>query len=456
MKVESDVVMKNMKKKKRKLNFQKLFCFASFIFILVCILWYGGRFVYFYLDTKKVTMNDNETKTFASTLIADNHNSDTFKQVETEYYFYGDASNNYVEYSNMLWRIIKVDDNDQIVLIHDDIVGTLAYGDKQEEYSNSNLINWLNASNDNEGIFEKVLNEKEKYLVKTSICTDMIDDIGNITCNSIYNEAYVGLLSIEDYVNTGGTKSFINSSQYQYLANKDKDDNIWYINNEGKLGSSDGEDIYGIKPVITLSEELVISEGNGSKENPYKFEESIGLIGSYVKLDDDIWRIYEEKDGIVKLISQNFIQDEENKFKYSYSKKTYYHNDTVYGSLAYYLNHDFLNSLSYKDIIVENTYVNGYYGSDVDYLYREMLDVTIDTKVSIPSIHDVIFNDDLDGYFTNTGINEASSFVYTRNAIGTISSKNVMLQAGVVPCISIEKDNLKVGSGDIDDPFRME
>ena len=92
----------------------------------------------------------------------------------------------------------------------------------------------------------------------------------------------------------------------------------------------------------------------------------------------------------------------------------------------------------------------------MDYLYREMLDVTIETKVSIPSIHDVIFNDELDGYFTNTGINEASSFVYTRNAIGTISSKNVMLQAGVVPCISIEKDNLKVGSGDIDDPFRME
>ena len=43
----------------------------------------------------------------------------------------------------------------------------MAYGDKQEEYSNSNLINWLNASNDNEGIFENYIEKKDKISVIT-------------------------------------------------------------------------------------------------------------------------------------------------------------------------------------------------------------------------------------------------------------------------------------------------
>lgn len=456
-------------KKKRKINYQKLFCFASFIFILICILWYGGRFIYFYQDSKKTITE--ESNTFARILKTQNHDQETFKQINQTYYFYGDVPNNYVTYSNIIWRIVKVNKDNSIVLVLDHIIGTIAYGDTKEDYENSTLLTWLNQNNTtNSGIVEGILNQKEKYLIKTSTCTDIIDDMENITCNTQYKDYYLGLLSIDDYINTGGIKSFINNERYSYLANKTKENEIWYINNEGKLDTSTGEDILGIKPTITLSPTLEIISGTGTSEDPYQFEKEHGNFGSYVQLGNDTWRIYEEKDNILKLILQDTITNFENKktsstqasdttsdkLKYIYSKNNYYHNDTTYGSLAYYLNHTYLNQLSYKNIIIENKYPNGYYGSDTNYQYQNILESLIDTKVSIPSIQDIILNDTLDGYFTNTGISENSSLIYIRKNSGTVSSKNVTTEAYVVPCISIEKDNIKAGSGTLEDPYRTE
>ena len=50
---------KRKKTNKRKLNWQKIFSFISFVFILTCFFWYGGRAIYFYLDSKKVVENED-------------------------------------------------------------------------------------------------------------------------------------------------------------------------------------------------------------------------------------------------------------------------------------------------------------------------------------------------------------------------------------------------------------
>lgn len=456
-------------KKKRKINYQKIFCFASFIFIIVCILWYGGRLIYFYQDSKKTITE--ESNTFARILKTQNHDKETFKQINQTYYFYEDAPNNYVSYSNMIWRIVKVNKDNSIVLVLDHIIGTLAYGDSKANYENSNLLTWLNITKtENSGIVETILNQKEQYLIKTSTCTDTIDDMEKVTCNTQYQDYYLGLLSIDDYINTGGTKSFINNERYSYLANKNKENEIWYINNEGKLDTTNGEEILGIKPTITLSPTLEVTSGTGTNEDPYQFEKTPNVFGSYIKLGNDIWKVYEEKDGILKLILQNTLNIPETKnsnsnqttdtntekLKYIYSKNNYYHNDTINGSLAYYLNHTYLNQLSYKNLIIQNKYPNGYYGLDNNYQYQNILENLIDTKVALPSIQDIILNDTLDGYFTDTGTSKNSSLVYIQKSSGIVSSKNVTSEAYIVPCISIAKDNIKAGSGTLEDPYRTE
>ena len=158
--------MEKKEKKKREINIQNIFCFISFIFILVCILWYGGRFIYFYLDNKKTLTK--ESTTLARIIKTENNDKETFKQINGDYYFYQDATNNYVSYSNLIWRIIKINKDNTITLINDNIISTLAYGDNKDTYEESNLMNWLNTkkTNSNTGKLETILNEKEKYLKK--------------------------------------------------------------------------------------------------------------------------------------------------------------------------------------------------------------------------------------------------------------------------------------------------
>ncbi len=442
------------RKKKRKINPQKIFCFISFIFILTCCLWYGGRCIYFYLDSKKTLKN--EKIAFADILKRENHDKKTFVKDDTVYYFYQDGANNYLKYSNLLWRIVKINEDNSITLVSDDVVTNLAYG-VEVSYDKSPVIQWLNtmSSSKYSGILESNLNHVSDYLVKSSVCTDKVDSIDTITCNDKNNNYYMGLLSVSDFVKTGGKKSFVLNKQSFYLANHNKDDEVWYVDGDGKLHTSEGDIILGVKPTITLSSNIVSKSGNGSKDNPYVIEEDTGYFASYVKLGNDIWRVYQADDKQLKLILNDYVKDNTgSNYKAIYSKQTYRHNDTINGSFAYYLNHTYYNSLSYKEYILNANYDNGYYGEENDFALKELYLGEIDTKVAIPHIGDVTFSHDLDGYFISTGLNKNSTSVYVFEN-GEVTSQKVTKEAYVIPCITINKDILKSGNGSKDTPYTV-
>ena len=437
---------------RRVANFQKIFCFVSFVFILVCCLWYGGRFIYFYLESNK------STKTSVSSLsmdvLANNSKSDNFKKINDNYYFVGNVSNNYVRYSNILWRIFKIDKDNRIYLISDDIMTTIAYGE-DVSYSDSYVSKWLNKDkNDNSGILESNINNVSNYLDKYKVCIDKIDDNSNVKCNKEYSDSYIGLLSILDYMNTGGSDSFINNGYDSYLSNSTSDNEVWYITNNGKIDKSDGTDIFGVKPVISLKNNIKFANGDGSLDNPYVIDNDKSLFGGYVNLGGDIWRIYDVDGDVVKLMLNDTLKVNDEKLSYIYSNDSYYHNDTVYGSLAYYLNHTYLNSLTYKDKIISNNYSNGYY--DSNYNYGDILKSTIDTKVSVISIGNVMLYNKNDSVWTNTGTVKNKSMVYVIADDGSLSSKSVSSKGYVIPCISINKDILTKGNGTKNSPYEME
>lgn len=440
------------KKKKRKFNVektQKLFCFGSFIFLATCCLFYGGRFIYFYLENQKeLKATETSSKELAQTIL----DNSTLKEINKNYYFTNDANNNYLQYSNITWRIIKVDNKDTVYLISDNILTTLSNG------NNDYITKWLNTTNEEStGILEKNLNNTSKYLSKYNVCDDKVTDITNLNCNTINKDNKIGLLSVIDYINTGGEESFINNSKYTYLNNKDDNNNLWYINDQGKLGNSTPEDIYGIKAVIRLKKNLNIISGNGTKNNPYIIEKDTSLFGSYVKLDNQIWRVYDIENDNAKLILNDYLEENEEKVFSKYSTSNYYHNDTIYQSLAYYLNNTFLNTLTYKDKINTYNWSNYYYGIDTNYNYQEVIKTKVDTKVSLPSIGDILLNDnDKENFYTNTGTDNTSNMIYTINKNGTLTKKSVQYNSYVVPCISINKNILTKGNGTLDIPYEME
>lgn len=439
--------------KKRKINLQKIFCFLSFIFLATCVFWYGGRIIYFYLENNKteVTKTDN----LSQSIINENLNKENFKNINQEYYFSGKTDNNYVMYSNILWRIVKITSTKGIVLVTESPITNLAYNNA-EKYQESNINKWLNNTDNNTGILEENLNSKETYLIKNKICLDVINDVEEASCKETNEDYFVGLLSLTDYINTGGAESFINNGKYTYLSNTNKDNNIWYLNSEGKVDTITQNEIYGIKPVITLSSENKIISGNGTIDKPYIIEKENGLFGSYVKLDKDIWRIYQVNEDTVKLVLNNYLTINEEKITYQYSKNNYYHNDTKNETLAYYLNKTYLNTLTYKDKINTDYWPNYYYSEETKYDHNEIFKNKIDTKVSILSVGDIILNNELDNYFLNTGTSKNSNKVYVVNNDGSLSIRNVTLKSNIVPCISINKDLLTKGSGTENDPYETE
>ena len=325
-------------------------------------------------------------------------------------------------------------------------------------YEKSPIIHWMNKddTDKNNGMLEKNLNDISSYLVKNSICTDTISDIEKITCNSINDDHYLGLLSVEDYVKTGGKKSFVNNGQASYLANLNSSDKVWYVDSDGALNQSLGDDILGVKVTITLSPSLQPKSGSGTEEDPYVIEDKSGYFASYVKLGDDIWRVYDVLDDSVKLVLNDYVKDAKGeKLQAVYSNNSYMHNDTIYGSIAYYLNHTYLNSLSYKNNILNGYYYDGYYGEDTEFGLKNIYTETVDTKVYLPSIGDVSFKNDLDNYFIATGIYKKSSSVYLYKSNG-INTKKVSSEANVVPCITINKEILKSGNGTKDNPYTLE
>lgn len=437
------------RKKRVKLSIQKLFCFVSFIFLSVCVLWYGGRTIYFYLDSKKKPENNNLLIQY---ILKNNRKTKTFKKVNNEYYFYKNPDNNYITFSNLTWRIIKITKDNKILLILDTPITSLAYGNYKDNFP----LQWLNLNSNekNTGILENNIKNIDKYLTKTTSCISNIDNLKNIKCKETNNDNYFSLLDLEDYIITGAKDSFINNGYYNYLINKNKEE-IWYINSEGELSTNNGEEIYGIKPVITLKENINYKKGNGTKDSPYIIEDENQLFASYVKLDNDIYRVYNIDDDILKLSLNNYLEINSEKIEHSYSNNNYYHNDTKYNTLAYYLNKNYYTKLNYKELILTNYYSNYYYGEDNNYNYKEVLNKKVDTKIYTLSIGDPILNN-LNNYFIASGTNESNSLIYIKEIDGTVTKETVTTEKNIIPCISINKNKLIKGTGTESDPYRTE
>ena len=118
----------------KKLNFQKVFCFISFLFILSCCIFYGTRFIKLFIENRKEEIS--EKNSLAKVLKETNEKNENFKSVNGQTYFVGKEEKNYLLYSNILWRIVKLNDDNSITVISDNAITSLAFG-KAESFLDS-------------------------------------------------------------------------------------------------------------------------------------------------------------------------------------------------------------------------------------------------------------------------------------------------------------------------------
>ena len=371
-------VKKNKENKKKKMGKgQKSFLLISILFIIGCFVFYGYRTFHYYHVTHDVVKN----LTLKEKLTALNnisYQNDGLYEKDGYFYYKGINVNNYVYYSGRLWRIIDIENG--IRMIEDETLTNLVWT-FESNYQDSYVKKWLDD-------YLNTLKDYDVYLVKNKWCNETVD-LEKYKCTNTI-EDYVGLLSTDLYLQAGGKSSYLNNETYYWTINQDSSNNVFYVNNEGSINNIFKKDevyySYGIRPVITLKDDILIISGDGSKNSPFIIEElgnallKDNSVGSYVKYNNDNYRILSIDDDGISLIYDGILDI-----------------DKKYGDVYKYLNNDYLKKFNKEDLVKNNYYVNEY-----SFVNKYVIDDK-DKKsnyIIIPSIGDMFLNE-YDGYWLN-------------------------------------------------------
>ena len=449
---------KSRKKKKKHLIGPKefLFNFISLVLMIGVGVYFGYRSLYYY--SKQNRQFVAEAQTLNGTVV---HNTPVvyddevgLHQDSLGYYYKGNVINNYVSFGNQLFRIIRIAKDNSVRLVSDNYVGVFPWGD-DSSYPESNLYSWLNKTDwEHSGVYANTLPNIEKYLVKADYQVSVLNE-GKVTSKDEVYSDYISILNVNDYVLANGMESYLNNKQMFFLLGYDSNNQILHVEEDGSILSGDSIEGYGIRPVITLKPNTVISGGVGTVEDPYVISlgDDLSAFGTYVKLGEDIWRVFYQDANFYKLSLNSYLTINGEEIVRNYSQ-----NDSIYDimdatNIGYYLNHDYVNVLPYKDILLSfNNYI-GEISEDQGYKFANIYGNETFPQVGLLNIFDPIVNVSLADYFH---VNNTSSFggmQYIRLANGLLAEADVGEAKHIVPVICIERRRITGGTGTLADPF---
>ena len=437
---KSRAVVKKRKLKKGLL-FQTIFCTLSILFIIGCCVFYGSRLIKYYKIFNPKDEHGNKVALLVNQVIGEAsyvYEGEGLYTVSGSHIYKGVDLKNYVKYSGLTWRIIRINDDKSLELVLDNSVNLLKWNNEVTDFSKSDVNKYLNE------VFIKYLNTD--YLNKTSYCANVIDDITKIKCDTFDTSGYVRLLNIDEFLNSkANDKSYISSDSNIWLSTRGEE-KIWAINGDN-LSFADVDSAYNIKPVITLRSTVQTFGGNGSKEKPYLVEKETDriTIGSKVKLGEDIWTVYAFDKDSISLSLNKLYEDGTKTFRFD-AETNKFNPDNKY-SLAEYLNKDYLETLSYKDKILDTEWYTGEYKESYSDIEKEK----VTAKVGVQSIAD-FKPDDLSNYYL---LNGSDSKVYYVMENDYVLSKPT-LSRSIKPAIRIKNTKIKEGNGSLDNPYVLE
>ena len=220
--------------------------------------------------------------------------------------------NNYVLYSGQLWEVVETNDtNNTIKLVSAASLTSIAYGETND-WNSSWVKKWLN-----EYFYSKL--ERTDIIKETEFCVAPVDVTPDsytkmTTCTNKVTEK-VGLLTYEDYIyaldgttiQDGG--SYLDETELSWIitptnTSSNKNWHTYYENPSNLILNMDfqGEtdfvnsDGLGVRPVISIKDNVLVKGGKGTKSNPYILSSerslkenvklNLGKVGDYVYLDE--------------------------------------------------------------------------------------------------------------------------------------------------------------------------
>ena len=379
-----------MNSNKEKLN-KILFIVLNIVLIIICIV-----VMFFVLKYKNDSFELHNPLLYK---VINNTDADDKYMA-----FKGDINNNYIKYNNLLWRVIKVNSSGSITIILDNKINMLPW-----QIGDYSINEYLNTE------FKAELDTSK--LTNNNGCRDDVTKVDNISCKNITDE-YVSLLDLNSYLLTlDNGKTFIGGEEENiWLYNKYDEKSAWHVNGS-KLGFTSMDAFYEVRPVVTLNNSVLYESGDGTKENPYLISSDNLSIGSTVKIQNDLYEVYSTKDEI-KLA----LKDTLKKYKYTGNVE----------DIINYLEKEFYNKLSYKDLLNETKMVV------VDVNKSKVTNKEINSKVGTYNMFDFKVNGEKADYYMLSKLDNYI-LVYSDDIIyGTKDNYH-----DIVPTISIKKEKIK-------------
>lgn len=445
---------------KIKLDGQHIFVIVSLSILILIGTLIGGKSLYYYSkQNQKIKV---ESKLLA-TIIKKNNTpvteGDGLYKDGQNYLFKGKVENNYVMYSNMLWRVLKLNDDNTVRLISEDSQTNMIWGD-ESAYLSSSVYKWLNKNDEVEhtGILHESLANPSKYLTTSTWCEDTVVE-GKVECKKSDTSDLYTILTLEEYMDAGSENSFLNNGSSAWLLGVNAEDEKIVLNKSGKITTAPSYEGYGIRPIITINDKVDVVSGTGTKEDPYKIEleEDKTMYRRYVKLGEDLYQIYDiENENILKLSLTDYLKANGEYYQsiYSYSDNTFDMNNRY--NIAYYLNNRYYNNLPYKDVLSDCTFYHGELSDEKGYQYLNLYENPITAKVGLLTTQDIKVTPLLSNYYLMDKTSSYGEMAYFHQNDGKLMESLTNEKRSVVPSVCIDKTKLTQGDGTMENPYVME
>lgn len=310
-------------------------------------------------------------------------------------YYSGENVNNYVQFSGMLWRIVKLNEDGTVKIVSNGPVANIIYGN-EKEYKKSNIYTWLN-----EYFYNHI--ESKGYIVKNDWCIQETSDANNINdkCKEEV-KSYVGLLTINEYKDAQYLQSYLPTSYLSLTTSEDKN-KIGYVyqfidQRNNPITTWENDRYTQILPVINIKKGLFVQDGDGSYENPYHLGDyQIGkpntsiskrISGEYVDYSNYLWRISEiDKEGNATLIMQGTVSSPNfSTLEIGYTSGNLIYNIKEKGNLGYKIENEISNYINDNKLIKNSWDIPTL---DANKNFKDYKKNTFKSKFSIPASYDL-------------------------------------------------------------------
>ncbi len=322
-----------------------------------------------------------------------------YENEDGTYSFKGYVMNNYVSYNGLLYRIVEIGKEKEIVLVSNESV-TLSTLSQRERLDSTPLYNWLNARNgEHTGIFEATLNNKEDFLTDCTNNFAALESAGDTSRHVTSTDGYVSLLSVNQYYAGGEAESYLNNGEPFWLSNVDHNGYSYYVAEDGDVKlAKDASLMLCVRPVITLKPGVKALKGSGSATDPYLLNENDPYqakdiwTGAFISYDNALWRVTgRDVEGNLIVTGTNIAMREDGPVTIRQAHNNVYNTQTGAG---YHFNHTYVkNMYRYEDFLTRIDWPIGGSQDSEFFDYRDNFQRTLRCYVFIPTTADMFLND---------------------------------------------------------------